>query len=131
MVAGRLLTTGSPRELLAPLAGRVLELKAAPRRLAHRICQADSDVEYVATYGELLRMHLRVDAGAAQAGDAGGVLRAGPYAKEIEERLSRALAAAGVQVTDLRPVAPSLEDVFIAVLQGTPVQATAGEAPHG
>ena len=32
MVAGRLLTTGSPRELVSPLAGRILELARTPKR---------------------------------------------------------------------------------------------------
>jgi ABC-2 type transport system ATP-binding protein len=119
MVAGRLLTTGSPRELLAPLAGRVLELKAGPRRIAQRICQADPGVEYVATYGEMLRMHLRGWAGTAQPEE------------EIKARLSRALADAGVRVDSLRAIAPSLEDVFISTLQGTTLQGATGEAPHG
>jgi ABC-2 type transport system ATP-binding protein len=124
MVAGRLLATGSPRDLVAPFAGRVLELKAGPRRTAQRICQADPGVEYVATYGEMLRMHLRGWTGTAQPEE------------EIKARLSRALADAGVRVDSLRAIAPSLEDVFISTLQGTTLQettlqGTTGEAPHG
>ena len=117
MVAGRLLTTGAPRELLAPLAGRILELKAEPRGLAHQICQANPAVEDVANFGELLHLRLQgegVRAGAAQPEE------------EIEERLLRALAEGEVRVHDLRAIAPSLEDVFIHTLQ-----ATAREAPCG
>jgi ABC-2 type transport system ATP-binding protein len=101
MVAGRLLTTGSPRALMTPLAGRILELRAQPKGPARQICQADPDVEDVATFGELL--HLRLRTGSSVGG--------------VAERLLRALAAAGVQVDDLKPGAPSLEDVFTATLQ--------------
>ena len=104
MMAGRLLTTGSPRDLLSPLAGRILELKARPRDLAHRVCQADPDVEDVATFGELLHLRLRC----ARPDEASGVI----------ERLLRSLAAAGVGVHYLRTIEPSLEDVFISTLQG-------------
>lgn len=125
MVGGRLLATGAPRALLAPLAGRILELQAEPRDLAQRICQADPQVEDVAKFGELL--HLRLSAASAVAG-------AQP-AEALQERLACALADAGVRVHGLRAIAPSLEDVFIATLQGLPpqgdaLQPAAGEAPH-
>lgn len=111
MVAGRLLKTGSPRELVAPLAGRILELKAQPKGLAHHVCQADPDVEDVATFGELLHLRLR--------GEHPG-MEAPPRreADRVIERLPQAMAAAGIQVHYLRPIAPSLEDVFISTLQG-------------
>jgi ABC-2 type transport system ATP-binding protein len=121
MIAGRLLATGSPREILAPLAGHILELRAEPRDLAQRICQADPHVEDVAKFGELL--HLRLSAVSALAG-------AAQPAEGIFERLSRALANAGVRVHGLRAIAPSLEDVFIATLQRTTLQRVAGEAPR-
>jgi ABC-2 type transport system ATP-binding protein len=109
MYGGRLLTTGSPRELVSPLAGRILELLAQPKGPARARCVADPDVEDVGTFGE--RLHLRLRPG-AQAED--GILK----------RLPRALAADGVQVHDLRPITPSLEDAFISILQGA---AAAGE----
>jgi hypothetical protein len=115
MVAGRLLTTGSPRALMTPLAGRVLELRAYPKGLAHQICQADPDVEDVATFGELLHLRLRV--------------APSPGAGDVTERLPRALAAASVQVHGLWPIAPSLEDVFISTLQSAAGPA-APEAAH-
>lgn len=104
MAAGRLLTTGSPRALMHPLAGRIVELRAFPKVSALRICQADPGVEDAATFGESLHLRLRIEA----AQDIRSTL----------ERLAGALAGATVQVQDLRPVAPSLEDVFIATLQG-------------
>jgi len=119
MYAGRLLITGSPRELVAPLAGRILELRAQPKKLACQICQADPDVEDVATFGELLHLRLRGDGS-----EETSLLHASTEAArsprpttEPLERLAGALAAAGVQVHGLRPIAPSLEDIFISTLQ--------------
>ncbi len=99
MAGGKLLVEGPPRELTLALAGRVLELAAHPRDSVRRVAEADPEVEDVVTFGD--RFHLRVRAAA------------GPLA-----RLPVALAAAGATVERLRLVAPSLEDVFIALLQG-------------
>lgn len=111
MVAGRLLRTGSPRELVAPLAGRILELKAKPKDLAQRVCRDDPDVEDVATFGELLHLRLRGERSYGEAHlrqEADGVI----------ERLPGAMAAVGVRVHSIRPIEASLEDVFISTLQG-------------
>jgi len=105
MAGGKLLVEGPPRELTAALAGRVLELAALPRPLARRVAEADPDVEDVVTFGD--RFHLRAAQGATE-----GVLA----------RLPAALLAAGATLDRLRPVAPSLEDVFISLLQSQPVE---------
>jgi ABC-2 type transport system ATP-binding protein len=102
---GRLLTEGPPAVLTARLDGRLLELMAEPRAIARRLCLEDPDVEDAAMFGD--RLHLRVRQ------------TAGPL-----ERLPVALPDKGVTVTSLRPIRPSLEDVFIALLQQ-------GEAQHG
>lgn len=107
---GRLVAEGRPADLAAGLAGRVLELKAGPRRLAQRLAAQDPEVREVLAFGD--RFHLLVEAAE------------GPLA-----RLPAALAAGGVQVEALRPVAPGLEDAFIG-LYSRP--AAAAEAPgHG
>jgi hypothetical protein len=83
--------------------------------LARQICGADPEVEDAAAFGE--RLHLRLRPAPAERGvlaPASGAL----------ERLPRDLAAAGVQVQDLRPIAPSLEDAFIALLQSGRGEAT-------
>ncbi len=97
MHSGRLLVEGTPRELAATLNGRVLELVAQPKDRARHIARADAAVEAVLTFGD--RFHLRVTE------------PDGPLA-----RLPVALAEAGVTVTRLRVIPPSLEDVFISLL---------------
>jgi ABC-2 type transport system ATP-binding protein len=97
MYRGRLLVEGAPRELTMPLAGRVLELAAHPKEAARAAAGADPDVEDVLTFGD--RFHLRVKDSA------------GPLA-----RLPEALEAAGVSLQRLRPIAPSLEDVFVSLV---------------
>ena len=97
MYQGRILVEATPRELAATLTGRVLELAAHPKETARAIALADADVEDVLAFGD--RFHLRVT-------DPAGPL----------DRLPAALAAAGVEVVRLRPIAPSIEDVFISLL---------------
>jgi ABC-2 type transport system ATP-binding protein len=97
MHSGRLLVEGAPRELTAALAGHVMELAAQPKDTVKTVAAADPEVEDVLTFGD--RFHLRVKS------------VAGPSV-----RLPEALAAAGAKVERLRPIAPSLEDVFISLL---------------
>ncbi|MDA0698792.1 MAG: ABC transporter ATP-binding protein [Chloroflexi bacterium] len=97
MHSGRMLTTGSPRALTQAFDGAVLELSAAPLKPARSICMRDADVVDAVTFGD--RLHLRVRSAA------------GPL-----QRLPAMLAAAAVTVLQLRPIAPTLEDVFIALL---------------
>ena len=101
MHSGRMLTTGSPRALIQAFEGAVLELTAAPLKHARSICMQDVDLMDAVTFGD--RLHLRVRSAA-------GPLR----------RLPAALAHAAVTVTQLRPIAPTLEDVFIAMLAAPP-----------
>ncbi|MCZ7569446.1 MAG: ABC transporter ATP-binding protein [Ardenticatenaceae bacterium] len=102
MYGGRLLTQGTPRELTATLAGRILELVAQPKVVARQVCRADPDVENAIAFGD--RLHLRV-----RDPDAVGA------------RLPVALAGAGVHLTHLRPISPTIEDVFLALLEGAEV----------
>ena len=115
LYGGRQLVAGSPRDLVSPLAGRILELRAQPKGLARQICQADPAVEDVASFGE--ELHLRLRAVTADALD--GTMH----------RLPHALSQAGAQVHSLRLISPSLEDAFISLLQSAPTAAIA-EATH-
>ena len=98
MNKGKVLEAGPPRELIQRLQGRILELVAEPQIEARRVAAADSDVEDVRTFGD--RLHLRLREGASEL-----------------PKLPETLEAAGIQMTLLRPVVPTLEDVFIGLLQ--------------
>ena len=95
---GRALIQGAPRELMARLSGRILELAAEPQMAARDIATRDPDVEDVHSFGGYL--HLRVRSAE------------GPMA-----RLPAQLKAAGVSMVHLIPVTPTLEDVFIQLLE--------------
>jgi ABC-2 type transport system ATP-binding protein len=95
---GRALTQGVPRELMARLDGRILELAAEPQMAAREIITQDPDVEDVHTFGEYV--HLRVTS-------ADGPL----------SRIPPRLAQAGIQMHHLKAVQPTLEDVFIQLLE--------------
>jgi ABC-2 type transport system ATP-binding protein len=100
---GRALISGAPRDLMARLTGRILELAAEPQMAARDLAAQDAEVEDVHSFGGYL--HLRVRS------------PEGPM-----ERLPKQLKKAGVLLTHLVPVAPTLEDVFIELLE------TEGEA---
>ncbi len=103
---GQLLVEGAPRALTAGLTGRVLELAAHPKEAARRAALADPDVEDVIAFGD--RFHLRARTGTTEA---------------LLARLPPAVAAAGAKVERLRPTTPSLEDVFISLLQAATARA--------
>lgn len=105
MAHGHLLIEGAPRELTASLEGHMLELGAHPKELARRVARTDPDVADALAFGD--RLHLRVND------------PRGPLA-----RLPVALRDARVEVTRLREISPTLEDVFIALLEQSEEQAT-------
>ncbi len=96
MHQGRVLVQGTPRALMATLAGRVLELTAQPQNTSRQVATADPAVADVQVFGD--RLHVRVT-------DAQAVLA----------RLPGALEAAGVNTERLRLVEPTLEDVFMSM----------------
>jgi ABC-2 type transport system ATP-binding protein len=95
---GQALTQDAPRDLMARLSGRILELAAEPQMAARDIVEQDPDVEDVHSFGGYL--HLRVNA------------PEGPM-----QRLPLKLASAGIQMKHLTPVAPTLEDVFMQLIE--------------
>jgi ABC-2 type transport system ATP-binding protein len=100
---GRALKQGAPRALIAGLEGHILELAAEPQMAARDIAIRDPNVEDVHSVGGYL--HLRVHA-----------------TEDVMARLPQDLKEAGVRMTHLHPVQPTLEDVFIQLLE------TEGEA---
>jgi len=95
---GKALTQGAPRELMDRLNGRVLELAADQQMEARQIASQDPDVEDVHTFGEYV--HLRVRS-----------------AKGPLSRIPKQLAEAGINMHHLHAVVPTLEDVFIQLLE--------------
>ncbi len=96
MRQGRIIAEGSPLQLRARLAGRVLELRGSPLRLLRQIAQQQAGVEDVRAFGD--RLHLRVAAGRAA---------------DVLQNLPTSIVGQGGGVEELRSVPPVLEDVFI------------------
>jgi ABC-2 type transport system ATP-binding protein len=101
MREGKIIAEGTPSELRATLNGRILELRGQPISLLRKVAHQDEDVEDVQAFGD--RLHVRV-----------GVDRS----KVVLSRLKSRIGSEGGEVTDLRPVPPVLEDVFIALSEG-------------
>jgi ABC-2 type transport system ATP-binding protein len=95
---GKIIAEGTPSELRATLNGRILELRGDPIVLLRKIAHHDDDVEDVQAFGN--RLHVRVGEGKAEV---------------VLSRLKSRIRSEGGEVTDLRPVPPVLEDVFIAL----------------
>lgn len=99
---GRLLGVGTPDDVKQLMPGSLLEVRTSePRRTAALLREKLAGAT-VGLFGD--RVHL-VTKDAA---------RAGTRAREL-------IAAAGFELLSLRPIEPSLEDVFVAVLAAQPV----------
>lgn len=100
MKNGRILDEGEPQAIAGQLRGRILELSGSPRRRLQEIAAQDPDVEEVQAFGE--KLHVRIRSGTAET---------------VQQRLSSSLSAADVTIHVLRPIAPSVEDAFIKLLE--------------
>jgi ABC-2 type transport system ATP-binding protein len=94
---GRLVACDTPARLRALMPGVLLEIRTAKARLAARLLREQLADVQVGLFGD--RVHLVCSDPAA----------AEPSARAVLQR-------AGVAVSSIRPIEPSLEDVFIAVL---------------
>jgi ABC-2 type transport system ATP-binding protein len=108
--AGRLATIGTPRQVKQVFDGRpILELRTSRSVEAMRLLDSYDEVEKTSLFGTAVHAVLR-----------GTGTRA--------ETLARRLQAAGVDVESITPVAPSLEDVFLDVVDRE--NARQGNAEH-
>ena len=98
---GRVLAIDRPATLQASLRGRLVEIVADTPRPPLDILAAVPGVEDVQPFGE--RAHVRL---------AGGTQAQGVAA------LTEALRSNGIRVLSARPVAATLEDVFIGLITG-------------
>jgi ABC-2 type transport system ATP-binding protein len=97
---GRLVVENKPDTLRQILAGRILELRGEPLKLLRDLAIADEDIEGVQAFGD--RLHLRVGEDSFQ---------------DVIHRLKGAATTGGAVIHKIEPVQPSLEDVFIALLE--------------
>lgn len=96
MHGGRLIGTGSPEQCRAELGEVVLEVDAVPVMRAGDVVRETPGVNGVSVYGHTLRVFSRT------AGD-------------LERDLEAALTSRDILVRSIRPVPPSLEDVFMSL----------------
>ena len=97
---GGLLALDTPEALRASMPETIVEIIADDHRAARNALERLPDASGVQLFGERLHVRLTGDAAGAKA------------------RLEQTLASAGIRVESIRPVAASLEDVFIARLGG-------------
>ncbi|MBI5564344.1 MAG: ABC transporter ATP-binding protein [Chloroflexi bacterium] len=100
MNRGRLIDEGLPGAITARLNDRIVELAGEPRETLRHLAQADPDVEDVQVFGD--RLHLRVRAQSAD---------------RVMARLPETLRSNGATLQRIRSIPPTLEDVFIEMLE--------------
>ena len=98
MKKGRIIAEDTPSNLRMRLNGRVLELRGNPINVLRHVAHQDEDVEDVAAFGD--KLHVRVREGKSEA---------------AMLRLPGEIRSAGGELTDLRVIPSTLEDVFIAL----------------
>jgi ABC-2 type transport system ATP-binding protein len=100
---GRLLALDAPPALQALLGGQIVEVTADTPRPPIDVLARVPGVVDVQSFGD--RAHVRIERGDE---------------RETIPRIDAALRAAAVPVVSVRPIAASLEDVFIDLITGTP-----------
>jgi drug efflux transport system ATP-binding protein len=96
---GKVLALDQPGRLRAGLTGSLFEVVVASPRDAIDKLAGERDIASAQVFGD--RLHVWIDR---------------PDPRAAEEVLNRAAKAAGVAASSIRPIVPSLEDVFIARL---------------
>ncbi|MDR5695292.1 MAG: ABC transporter ATP-binding protein [Armatimonadota bacterium] len=106
---GHLIRSGSPAEVKGGLEGEVVEMIAEPRREARRLVEQRPEVHSVRQVGERLRLIL-------------------PDARKAIPALSSWLRSQGIELIEVHPVEPSLEDLFASLIQSDSLRQQTGEA---
>lgn len=97
---GRLIIEGPPQEIEARLQDRIVEVEGSPRTILERVARDDPDVQAAHAFGDRLRLRL-----------------SRPGSAEILARLEKAMMEKGALVDQLGPSPPTIEDVFIELLE--------------
>lgn len=100
MQAGQLVVEDNPQTLRRSLDGRIIELRGEPLKYLRGLALADEDVEGVQAYGD--RLHLRIREGSSQ---------------EVISKMEKTVHGGEAVISKIEMVQPSLEDVFIALLE--------------
>jgi len=101
MQEGRLVVEDNPQDLRQRLEGRIIELRGKPLQRLRSHALADEDVEGVQVFGD--KLHLRVQTGSSQ---------------NVIARITKSVQDSDIHIQRMEVVKPSLEDVFIALLEG-------------
>ncbi len=102
MKDGKIIAEDTPSNLRAQLNNRILELRGSPINVLRHVARKDRDVEDVQAFGD--RLHIRVGEHKVQ---------------DVLDRLKPQIGIEGGHVDVLRSVAPTLEDVFIALSESS------------
>jgi ABC-2 type transport system ATP-binding protein len=97
---GHLLVEGPPKELKAPLEGRILLLQGHPLSLLRDVAKKHEFVEDALMFGD--RIHLRTVTGKG---------------RKVRSTLRNQIRRAGGVVSEIKPISPLMEDVFITFVQ--------------
>ena len=97
---GKMIVEGTPGQVTTRLTGRMLELVGEPLDVLRHAAADDAEVEDVQVFGD--RLHLRVKPGTAD---------------RVMAELPAFLREKGLKVNRIRPIAATLEDVFIELVE--------------
>ena len=100
MRQGKIIAEGTPSELRASLAGRILELRGESLQVLRAAAQKIKDVEDIRLFGD--KLHLRVMAGRTDS---------------VLSALKKTFSDARIPHAEARTVQPTLEDVFISLTE--------------
>jgi ABC-2 type transport system ATP-binding protein len=100
---GRLIGSGSPEQCRAELGEGIVEVDAVPVMQAAALVRGTEGVTGVSVYGHTLRVFSRSVEG-------------------LDRLLQASLSGAGILVRGVRPVPPTLEDVFLVLTRTAPVE---------
>ncbi len=96
---GKLVATGTPEEIKhSPLAGQLIELECRPIMEALRLLSNRFGVQRVARFGP--RIHVHVDDG-----------------EEVLRNIQDLLIASGITIESSRVIIPTIEDLFISLVE--------------
>jgi ABC-2 type transport system ATP-binding protein len=99
---GKLMVEGSPQGIEARLQDRILEVEGGPRAILERVARDDPEVQSAHAFGDRLRLRL-----------------SDPVSGDIRSRLKEAMVGMGATVGRMEPSPPTIEDVFIELLEET------------